>query len=347
VLVTPEIDRLNRRHALTLSVVVAVVGGVSGWLYPPLLAALTLAPVGYWLLRRRCLRRRAVARRPFPPEWRAVLEHRVRFYRALDESQKERFRQMVAVFLDEIRVTGVRTEVDDTVRVLVAAGAIIPVFGFEDWDYHRLGEVLVYPGAFDREYQTEQATEANILGLTGLGHLRGVVILSKPPLPAGFADLPGPENVGIHEFAHLVEQEEVEGGLPPEVPPEVVRHWIGYVAREPAHPSNRRAGISDYAYTNEHEFFAVLSEYFFGSPETLKAKDPALYELLRKLFHQDPAALTSHLPHIRRRVPRNAPCPCGSGKQFKDCCLRAAVETTRTRPALRECRNVVLAVRES
>jgi MtfA peptidase len=106
------------------------------------------------LLRRRCLRRRAVARRPFPPEWRVVLERRVRFYRALDESQKERFRQIVAVFLDEIQVTGVRTDVDDTVRVLVAAGAIIPVFGFEDWDYHRLGEVLVYPGAFDRGYRT-------------------------------------------------------------------------------------------------------------------------------------------------------------------------------------------------
>jgi Mlc titration factor MtfA (ptsG expression regulator) len=330
VLVTPEIDRQNRRHALTVSAVVAVVGGVSGWLYPPLLAALALAPVSYWLLRRRCLRRRAVARQPFPPEWRAVLERRVRFYRALGDSQKERFRQMVAVFLDEIRVTGVRTDVDDTMRVLVAAGAIIPVFGFEDWDYHRLGEVLVYPGAFDRGYQTEHAVEANILGLTGLGHLRGVVILSKPSLLAGFADLPDPENVGIHEFAHLIEQEEVEGGLPPEVPPEVVRQWIGYVARELAHPSNRRAGISDYAYTNEHEFFAVLSEYFFGSPETLKAKDPALYELLRKLFHQDPAALSSRLRRGRLRARRNDPCPCGSGKKFKDCCLDAAVEPPGT-----------------
>ena len=192
--------------------------------------------------------------------------------------------------------------------------------------------MLVYPGAFDRGYQTDHAAEANILGLTGLGHLRGVVILSKPSLLAGFADCPGPENVGVHEFAHLVEQEEVEGGLPPEVPPEVVRQWVGYVARELAHPSNQRAGISDYAYTNEHEFFAVLSEYFFGSPETLRAKDPALYDLLRKLFHQDPAALSSHLRR-GRRARRNGPCPCGSGKKFKDCCLHAAVETTEPNPA--------------
>jgi hypothetical protein len=128
-----------------------------------------------------------------------------------------------------------------------------------------------------------------------------------------------------------VEQEEVERGLPPEVPPEVVRQWVGYVARELAHPTNRRAGISDYAYTNEHEFLAVLSEYFFGAPEALKAKNPALYGLLRELFHQDPAALSRHLPRIRGRTRRNGPCPCGSGKKFKDCCLRA-IETSQANP---------------
>ncbi len=331
-LVTPEIDRHNRRHALSAATVLAVVGGTAGWFYPPLLFMLVLAPVGYWLLRRRCLRRLAVARRPFPQEWQATLERRVRFYRALDDAGKERFRQLVGVFLDEVRVTGVRTEVDDTVRVLVAAGAVIPVFGFEDWEYHRLGEVLIYPGAFDKGYQTDEPADAYILGLTGLGHLRGVVILSKPSLLAGFADASGPENVGVHEFAHLVEQEEVDGGLPPEVPPEVVRQWVGYVARELAHPSNQTAGISDYAYTNEHEFFAVLSEYFFGSPEVLKARAPVIYDLLRKLFHQDPAALTSHLPLPRHRARPNAPCPCGSGKPFRDCCQHAAVEPSGTKP---------------
>lgn len=322
-LVTPEIDRHSRRHALTVSAIVVVVGGALGWLYPPLLAVLILAPVEYWVLRRRCWRRKAVARRPFQEKWQVVLERRVRFYRALDDTKKQRFRQMVSIFLDEILVTGVRTEIDDTVRVLVAAGAIIPVFGFEDWEYHRLGEVLVYPGAFDRDYQTDPQPEANILGLTGLGQLRGVVILSKPSLLAGFADAPSPENVGVHEFAHLVEQEEIDGGLPPEVPSEVVRQWVGYVARELSHPSNQNAGISDYAYTNEHEFFAVVSEYFFGSPEVLRAKSPALYDLLRKLFHQDPAALMSHLPATRQRARPSHPCPCGTGQALKLCSQHA------------------------
>ncbi|MBN9521185.1 zinc-dependent peptidase [bacterium] len=323
-LVTPAIDRHNRRHARTAAAAVAVTGGVLGWVFAPLFALLALAPAAYWLLRRRVVRRLAVTARPFPPTWQAVLDRRVRYYRALDDAGKERFRRMVAVFLDEVRVTGVRAEVDDTARVLVAAGAVIPVFGFEDWEYRRLGEVLVYPGAFDDGYRTDRADDPNILGLTGLGQLRGVVVVSKPALLAGFADAPGPENVGVHEFAHLVEQAEAEGGLPPEVPPGVVRQWVGYVARELAHPANRGAGIRDYAYTNEHEFFAVLSEYFFGAPAELKVKAPELYDLLRRLFHQDPAALASHLPWAAGRVGRSAPCPCGSGKRFQDCCRHPA-----------------------
>jgi hypothetical protein len=34
-----------------------------------------------------------------------------------------------------------------------------------------------------------------------------------------------------------------------------------------------------------------------------------------------PAPATSAIAAAAERVPRNAPCPCGSGKKFKRCCL--------------------------
>ena len=43
---------------------------------------------------------------------------------------------------------------------------------------------------------------------------------------------------------------------------------VQYVARELSHPSNNRSYIRDYAYTNDREFFAVLAEYFFKSPDS-------------------------------------------------------------------------------
>ena len=132
--------------------------------------------------------------------------------------------------------------------------------------------------------------------------------------------------MGVHEFVHLVEKEEAEHGLPPEVPWQAVKHWVQYVAQELSHPPRNHAYINSYAYTNEHEFFAVLAEYFFKSPGLLQRKDPQLYAMLREMFHQDTRSLLQ-LPYSgRQRYGRNALCPCGSGKKFKLCCLLNTVE---------------------
>jgi len=327
-LVTQEAQRRNRWQALVASLLTALAAALLGWLSPVLWLLLGLSPVAYWWVRRRCVRRMAVMQQPFPDEWEKILRERVTFFTALDHARKVRFRQLVQVFLDEVRITGIRTEVDDTIRMLVAASAVIPIFGFHDWEYHRLREVLIYPDAFDDAYRTRGGSDEQILGMVGLHHLSGVMILSKPALLAGFAPQPGTHNVGVHEFAHLVENEAGEYGLPPEVPWMAVRQWVRYVARELTHPSSRRTRISAYAYTNEHEFFAVLAEYFFTAPERLQRRDPALYALLRDLFHQDTGALLSLVPGRRLGIGRNAPCPCGSGKKYKHCCLAGSPKDT-------------------
>lgn len=326
-LVTPKINARNRLHAgligLLMLVFVTIVGlslGLGKWsLIPSGLAAVTAFRQVRW----KCVRRLWVVAQPFPEEWKAILGERVRFYRALTPENQERFRKLVQIFLSEVRVTGIRTEIDDTIRVLTAASAVIPIFGFQDWDYHRLDEVLIYPSSFDDKYKTEGHADRNILGLTGLGSLSGVMILSKPALLEGYHLENDKENVGIHEFAHLVEDGETLRGLPQEVPMEVVREWVRYVATELAHPGSNPAGINPYGYTNEHEYFAVLAEYFFESPELLHRKNPKLYEMLRGMFHQDPAALFSQF-QPQKSLQRNAPCPCGSGQTFQDCCLPQA-----------------------
>lgn len=325
-LVTPESNRRNRNHGIALAVVMAVTAAVAGWFFPPVLLALALCPLIYWLVRRRCQRRIWIMRQPFPAAWELILRSHVAFFRALPDEEKERFRQLVKVFLDEVRITGIRTGVDDTVRVLVAASAVIPIFGFHDWEYHRLGEVLVYPGSFGEKYQTTGNADKHILGMVGLKHLSGVMILSKPSLLGGFDNPSSKDNVGIHEFVHLVEQEESKHGLPPEVPWQAVTHWVQYVAHELSQPPKNRSHINGYAYTNEHEFFAVLAEYFFKSPDLLEKKDPQLYGMLREMFHQDTRSLLHLASSGRQRCGRNAPCPCGSGKKFKHCCLLQAVQ---------------------
>ena len=164
------------------------------------------------------------------------------------------------------------------------------------------------------------------LRMAGGGYRSGVMILSKPSLHSGFDIAGDKRNVGIHEFAHLVDKADgTIDGLPPGVPPEVVRQWLTWIRSELDNPPDKRTHINPYAYTNEAEYFAVLVEYFFEAPGVLQNKNPQLYAMLEKMFQQDTASFLSGVTGFRaRRVGRNSKCPCGSGKKYKKCCLRAA-----------------------
>ena len=167
-IVTPEGNRRNQRQALMAGWAGGPGGGIVGLALPCSMDSAGVSPFTYWWLRRRCLRRMAVMQQPFPDQWEQILRTHVTFFEALDEAGKARFRQLVQIFLDEVRITGIRTEVDETIRVLVAASAVIPIFGFHDWEYHRLREVLIYPDAFDDAYQSRGRSDETILGMVGL-----------------------------------------------------------------------------------------------------------------------------------------------------------------------------------
>ena len=323
-LVTEQSNRSNQRHALVFAAVVAGIVLVLALKWHLALLALPLAYGVYHLMRRRTLRRIKVLSEPLPDAWEKVLQDNVVFYQALDEAGRERFRNLVKVFIDEVPVTGIRTDVDDTTHVLVAASATIPIFGFEDWEYAGLGEILIYPGAFNEDYQTDQGVSRNTLGMIGVNHLSGVMILSKPDLISGFKNHKDKRNVGIHEFAHLVDKADGSvDGLPNRVAGDAAAPWIGWVAEELKRDPRAREEIDDYAYTNEAEYFAVLSEYFFEAPELLQQRHPEVYSMMRKMYHQDTRSFLSAVKPRARRVGRNSPCPCGSNKKYKRCCSRS------------------------
>ena len=323
-LVTEQNNRSNQHHALVFAAVVAVVVLVLALKWHLALLALPLAYGVYHLMRRRTLRRIKVIAEPLPDAWENVLQSNVVFYQALDEAGRERFRNLIKVFIDEVPVTGIRTDVDDTTHVLVAASATIPIFGFEDWEYAGLGEILIYPGAFNEDYQTDQGVSRNTLGMIGVNHLSGVMILSKPDLISGFKNHKDKRNVGIHEFAHLVDKADGSvDGLPNRVAGDAAAPWIGWVAEELKRDPRAREEIDDYAYTNEAEYFAVLSEYFFEAPELLQKRHPEVYSMMRKMYHQDTRSFLSAVKPRPRRVGRNSPCPCGSNKKYKRCCGRS------------------------
>ena len=139
----------------------------------------------------------------------------VGFYRSLNDEEKIRFEKKIKEFLGYVRINGVNTRVEDIDRLLVAASAVIPIFGFPEWKYYNLREVLLYPDSFDKEEFLSRVITRNTLGMVGNGAMQRVMILSKPALHDGFANEMGKENTGIHEFVHLLDKEDGDvDGLP-------------------------------------------------------------------------------------------------------------------------------------
>ena len=262
-----------------------------------------------WLLRhsltQRTKRREEVLRQPFPPEWETILLENVAFFRGLDDAEKQRFRQELQIFISEKRISGIKTEVDETTRVLVACSAIIPIFGFPEWEWDQIREVLVYPTSFNEDFEMGQGAEHDVAGMVGSQAMNGMMVLSKPDLLRGFRNPQDGRNVGIHEFAHLVDKSDgVIDGIPAVgLGRDAVKPWIELIRKEMDGVRFGRSDIDTYALKNEAEFFAVVSEYFFERPAMLRDEHPELYAMLAKVFRQDlrARAVSLLVPSRRRR----------------------------------------------
>ncbi len=285
-----------------------------------------------WLVRsfmlRKVRRRRAILARPFPADWEVVLQRDVAFFRALLPGEQVRFRRELMVFLGEKRVTGIRTDIDTKTLVLVGASAIIPIFGFSDWEWDQIDEVLVYPARFNRDFQFEGGDGRSTLGMVGTGVMNRVMILAKPDLHQGFKNAGDKRNVGLHEFAHLVDKSDgaIDGIPAVGLTREAVGPWVDLIRRKMREIEEGNSDINRYALTNEAEFFSVATEYFFERPGIMERKHPELFAMMQKVFRQDMRSRVEALQRegavVGRKFGRNSPCPCGSGKKFKKCCLR-------------------------
>lgn len=237
-------------------------------------------------------RRLALCGQPFPKAWRQLLEKNSRFYCQLSPQNQSVFQERVRFFLAEKKIQGISTEIDDEVRLLVAASAIIPTFAFPFFEYPNLSQVLVYPNSFDHSFQTAryEGHEQDIAGMVGTGFLNGSLLLSKTDLLAGFQGS-NPHNVGIHEFVHLLDMADGAVDGLPEIflSNAYTLPWLQLIRAEVRKIRKGRSDINPYGLTNDAEFLAVVSEYFFDQPEKLAEDHPELYRQLCSIFHQAPA----------------------------------------------------------
>jgi Mlc titration factor MtfA (ptsG expression regulator) len=242
------------------------------------------------------------------------------FMRGLPAGDDERLRSLAARFLARKHFSGTHDlEITPLMHVQVAAQACILVLelGLE-W-YDGWSEVIVYPGQFAPE--REVVDEAGVVHLVndpmaGEAWLGGPVILSYEDVAmtsdedarvAGY-------NVVIHEFAHKLDMRDGDpNGCPPLHAGMPLAAWRAAFSKaysdfcRRVDEADRLAEVDDgraldalpidpYASENPGEFFAVVSEAFFETPEWLEPAYPAVYQQLRQFYRQDPLERIREVP---------------------------------------------------
>ncbi len=236
------------------------------------------------------------------------------FMRGFPAADSERLRLLAGAFLSGKQFSGTHDlEITPLMQVQVAAQASILVLELGLGWYDGWHEIIVYPGQFAPE--REIVDEAGVVHLVndpmaGEAWLGGPVILSYEDVAMASdedARVAG-YNVVIHEFAHKLDMRNGDpNGCPPLHAGMALSAWraafsdafADFCRRvDGAEDSARRDGgraldalpIDPYAAENPGEFFAVVSEAFFDTPEWLEPAYPAVYEQLRLFYRQDPLA---------------------------------------------------------
>ncbi len=212
----------------------------------------------------------------------------------LTATEQRRLRELATLLLATKTIDGAGDfEPDDAMRVTVAALAALPILELDlDW-YDNWHEIVLYPDTFVQRQEWQDGggvVHRQQLALEGEAWPQGPVILSWHDITAGSHGA----RLVIHELAHKLDMlNGPANGFPPLHRTMNLRAWTDAFSRAYADLRHRIArgessALDPYGATNPAEFFAVVSEAFFATPQTLHAHYPQLYQQLSAFYRQQP-----------------------------------------------------------
>ncbi len=248
-------------------------------------------------------RRRALLDTPFPAAWPDFLRANVGCYALLSRSEQAKLRDDLRLLVAEKYWEGCGGLVmTDEVRVTVAALAALLLLGWEHAEFAGVTSILVYPAGYvareqDRLWNSWNGvvTESASARL-GQATSQGTVILSWDSVLKAGRDPASPHNVVLHEFAHVLDvRDGAFDGAPRLLDDLPAEEWSQVMTEEyhalvRATEQGQPTLLDPYGATNAAEFFAVVTECFFGQPRRMREAHPRLYKLLRHFYRQDAAS---------------------------------------------------------
>ncbi|MDG2051606.1 MAG: zinc-dependent peptidase [Myxococcota bacterium] len=260
----------------------------------------------HWLRDRR---RRRITQQPFPEEWAAILSRNVPHSTQLNADEQSRLRDFIQVFVAEKNWEGCGgLELNDEIRVTISAQAGLLVLGRPHQYFRNVQSILVYPTTIVTPERTLShftipgVVPAAGIPILGEAHLGGPILLVWDRVKQNARHPEQGHDVVYHEFAHKLDMlDGAADGTPilgSRAETERWAHVCGEAFEKLRDKVQRGQGsfLDAYGATNEAEFFAVATEFFFDQSRQMKKQEPDLYAVLQDFYGQDPAARPSQRP---------------------------------------------------
>ena len=229
--------------------------------------------------------------------WRQTLA-RLPFLDRLLPEEKSRLRQLTEDFLAEKEFAGAGgLELTDAICVSIAVQACLPILNLGLENYRDWIGIVVYAD----EFIIPRAVEDEFGVVHEYREIAAGEAWSDDPVLISWQDaaMAGDGyNVVIHEFAHKLDMRNGEADGVPPLPSGLSRKtwertlnaaYEDFCARvDAAEARNMETALDPYASESPGEFFAVMSEAFFETPQLLRDEYPDFYGQLTLFYRQDP-----------------------------------------------------------
>jgi MtfA peptidase len=231
--------------------------------------------------------------------------------RYLDPPTVDRLIRWCRVFIAEKNWEGCGGQtIDPRVQWSVAAPASLMVASYRDWYFDATETVLVYPAPYvaTQNGRTSSLTNTGtqVMGefaRAGETSYRGPVIVNWHDTIPATQHYNAGHHIVIHELAHqldLINSPQADG-LPPLPDTVIESQWqqsmtAEFQAAREMVANGYRVLINDYGLSQQSEFFAVASEYFFQMPNELSRLHPNVFQLLLQFYGTDLSKLIPETP---------------------------------------------------
>ncbi|MBD0832470.1 zinc-dependent peptidase [Aestuariibaculum sediminum] len=211
-----------------------------------------------------------------------ILDSKFSFYQKLNDKSKRHFEHRVRCFINDKEFIGrAGIIINDEIRVLISATAVMLTFGFRDFYIGLISKIVVYPTKFysktnDAYHKGEFNPKLEAL------------VVSWEDFQEGFKSDTDNLNLGIHELTHAIHINSIKER---DVSSTIFSDTFKELAEMLVHDEDLRNRLmtSDYfrkyAFTNQFEFLAVIIENFIETPKEFSQHFPEVYSKVKQMLN--------------------------------------------------------------